>query len=338
MKTPPDDLDDSTIVRCLHVAHGFDIESLAHSAVGFGSHHWLATGRGGEMLFVTVDDLHAKRRDADDTTDDAFQRLGAAFRTARVLETDARLEFVVGPIAAPDGTTLQRLTDRFSLVVHPFLAGKSAGEGGRYDAAEGPRAVLTLLVELHGATAVAASHARTDDFVVPCRDALGRALAELERPWRTGPYAEPARELLAAHAAGVRRLVDHYDHLVEAVAPTLARGVITHGEPHASNVMLTPNGARLVDWDTALVAPPERDLWMLADEDDSVLSAYTATTGVEIDDRALDLYRLWFDLAEIGGYLALFREPHAETADTAESWVNLVEFLQPSQRWPLVAG
>jgi spectinomycin phosphotransferase/16S rRNA (guanine(1405)-N(7))-methyltransferase len=102
--------------------------------------------------------------------------------------------------------------------------------------------------------------------------------------------------------------------------------------------MLTASGPRLVDWDTALVAPPERDLWMLAGEDDSVLPAYTAATGVEIDDRALDLYRLWFDLAEIGGYVALFRETHAETADTAESWLNLVEFLQPSQRWPSVAG
>jgi spectinomycin phosphotransferase len=338
VKTPPDDLDDSTIVRCLHVAHRFDIESLAHSAVGFGSHHWLATGRGGEMLFVTLDDLHAKRRDADDTTDAVFLRLAAAFAAVHDLQNDAQLEFVVGPIAAPDGTTLQRLTDRYSLVVHPVLTGTSAGEDGRYDSADGPRAVLALLVELHGATAVAALYARTDDFVVPCRDALGRALAELERPWRTGPYAEPARELLAAHADGVLRLVDHYDHLVEAVAPTLARGVITHGEPHASNVMLTASGPRLVDWDTALVAPPERDLWMLAGEDDSVLPAYTAATGVEIDDRALDLYRLWFDLAEIGGYVALFRETHAETADTAESWLNLVEFLQPSQRWPSVAG
>ena len=114
--------------------------------------------------------------------------------------------------------------------------------------------------------------------------------------------------------------------------------MITHGEPHASNVMLTPSGPRLVDWDTALFAPPERDLWMLADEDDSVLPAYMAATGVEIDDHALDLYRLWYDLAEIGGYLTLFRSRHGETADTEESWVNLVEFLQPSQRWPSVAG
>ena len=337
MKTRPDDLEDATIVECLHSAHRLDVESVTYRAVGFGSHHWLANGRDDTLWFVTVDDLHAKRREAADTTDAAFKRLAAAFATAHVLQTDAKLEFVVGPIGAADGTVLQRLTDRYSLVVHPFLAGTAAGEAGKYDAADGPRSILALLVDLHGATAVAAHHAPTDDFVVPAAR-VSFTLADLDGPWRTGPYAEPARELLVAQADGVRRLVDHYDDLVEAVAPKVARRVITHGEPHAGNVMLTASGPRLVDWDTALFAQPERDLWELAAEDDSVVAAYVAATGVEIDDQALDLYRLWYDLAEIGGYLSLFRESHAETADTAESWLNLVEFLQPSERWPLVAG
>jgi hypothetical protein len=57
-------------------------------------------------------------------------------------------------------------------------------------------------------------------------------------------------------------------------------------------------------------------------------------TGTEIDDEALSLYRLWFDLAEVGGYLSLFRSPHEDTADTRESWKNLQHFLRPAERWP----
>ena len=38
---------------------------------------------------------------------------------------------------------------------------------------------------------------------------------------------------------------------------------MTHGEPHAGNVMRTDEGRLLVDWDTVALAPPERDLWML---------------------------------------------------------------------------
>ena len=37
--------------------------------------------------------------------------------------------------------------------------------------------------------------------------------------------------------------------------------LLTHGEPHPGNAMLAADGWRLVDWDTALVAPLERDLW-----------------------------------------------------------------------------
>ncbi|WP_432843998.1 phosphotransferase family protein [Dactylosporangium sp. CA-092794] len=36
--------------------------------------------------------------------------------------------------------------------------------------------------------------------------------------------------------------------------------VLTHGEPHPGNTMRTGGGWLLIDWDTALLAAPERDL------------------------------------------------------------------------------
>ena len=114
--------------------------------------------------------------------------------------------------------------------------------------------------------------------------------------------------------------------------------VMTHGEPHAGNVLRTAKGFVSINWDTATVAPPERDLWVLAEDDPTLLDAYAERTGVEVDPAALALYRLWFDLAEIGGYLTLFAEPHEETADTAESWTNLVFFLRPRDRWQELFG
>jgi spectinomycin phosphotransferase len=65
-----------------------------------------------------------------------------------------------------------------------------------------------------------------------------------------------------------------------------------------------------------------------------VLAAYTEATGISIDSAALALFRMWFDLSEIAGYIELFRGAHDDTADTAESWKNLQEFLRPSERWP----
>ena len=115
--------------------------------------------------------------------------------------------------------------------------------------------------------------------------------------------------------------------------------VITHGEPHAANVLQTPDGFIFVDWESVLLAPPERDLWHLAEHDPSLLDAYSRATGIDIDRDALALYRMWYDLAEISGYVSLFRDPHADTADAAESWRNLQHFLRPAERWPdLLSG
>jgi len=121
-----------------------------------------------------------------------------------------------------------------------------------------------------------------------------------------------------------------YDEMVDRVAARPGRMVVTHGEPHAGNVLATAAGLRLLDWESTLLAPPERDLWVLAASAPWILDEYPG----EVDRDALDLYRLWYDLSEIGGYLALFRAPHADTADAAESWTNLEFFLRPAQRWP----
>jgi spectinomycin phosphotransferase/16S rRNA (guanine(1405)-N(7))-methyltransferase len=299
--------------------------------VGFGSHHWLAASSDARRLFVTVDDLLAKRRTAGDTTDAAFGRLTAAFATASALRAGAGLRFVIAPVPAADGQPVARLSDRYCLAVHPYVAGEPAGQDGEFASDEDRRAVIDMLVRIH---AVRVGDPRADDFAVPKLDAL-RAMIDGTWPEpATGPFARPARDLLEAHARDLRFLVEAYGALAGRVAERQERMVITHGEPHASNVMTTGSGLVLVDWDTTLLAPPERDLWHLADDDQSVLQRYTAATGTEIDGRALTLYRLWWDLAEIGEYLTQFASPHADTADTREAWANLRHFLRPAERWP----
>jgi len=68
------------------------------------------------------------------------------------------------------------------------------------------------------------------------------------------------------------RLLDRYDVLANAARRRPERAVLTHGEPHPGNTMLTAGGWRLIDWDTVLIAPPERDLWDLDPGDGSLLA------------------------------------------------------------------
>jgi spectinomycin phosphotransferase/16S rRNA (guanine(1405)-N(7))-methyltransferase len=319
MFTRPDELTDDVLASALAAGWGIEPGPLEYRPVGFGSHHWAAG-----PWFVTVDDLDQKRRTAYDTADAAYARLDAAFRACRSLAVDAGLDFAVAPEPTADGGVLWRMADRWSVVVHPHLDGRECGAGGEYTSDDDRRTVLGRLVAMHRATGRLTSSPRADDFLVPHRDTLFVPIGD------TGPYATPARDLIARHADGVRRLFAYYDELVDRVAARPGRMVVTHGEPHAGNVLATAGGLRLLDWDTTLLAPPERDLWDLAASAPWILDEYPG----EIDRDALDLYRLWYDLCEVGGYLALFRAPHADTADAAESWTNLEFFLRPAQRWP----
>ena len=136
----------------------------------------------------------------------------------------------------------------------------------------------------------------------------------------------------------MQHLLVGYEQLADEVRQRGDGAVLTHGEPHAANVLVVEDRFLLIDWDTALLAAPERDLWHLDPGDGSILDAYRRRTGVTPSPAAVDLYRLWWDLTEIGGYLGVLRRPHTDTTDIAESWKGLQEYLDPAERWPGLAG
>ena len=330
MFTRPVDLSDAQLADVLHASWGLHVDALEYAAVGFGSHHWLATSAD-ERWFVTVDDLEMKKRAQAEPVGAVAARLSAALDTAWALQ-QAGLEFVV----APTRTTRQAIVDvvdqRFAVAVYPFVEGITSSSGTYSTRAE-RLAVLDLLVELHAATALAQPTAGVDDLTIANRDQLEAALASLDEPWTiAGPFGEPARALVADHAAAIRRVVARRDGLARIAAREPQRMVLTHGEPHAGNTITTRNGPVLIDWDTAMIAPPERDVWSLADEDPSIDDDYTARTGVIPRSEILELYRLSWDISEIAIYVGEFRQHHEETQDTRAAWESLEHHLDPT-RW-----
>ena len=334
--TAPTDLPASLIRNALADGWSFTATSLQYQPVGFGSHHWLARDAGGGELFVTVDDQAMRLHGGADTHEAAFGRLRRAFETASSLRRDAGLSFVVAPVAQASGSIVTRLTDRYSLAVHPYLDGAESRPDGTFASRADRLAVVGLLARLHAAQA---SPPDQDPFAVTLSGELEAAIERTGEGWDGGPYGEPARQLLARDGRAITELLAAYSRLASRVAAQPERMVITHGQPDGANVLRTADGFVFVDWESVLMAPPERDLWGLAEADASVLADYSALTGTAIDHDALRLYRLWYDLAEISGYITWFSGSHGDTADTAEAWRNLQYFLRPAERWPdLLSG
>jgi spectinomycin phosphotransferase len=301
---------------------------LDYLAVGFGSHHWRAIDSRGTRSFVTVDDLEAGTRTTPDT-DSAFAALDRAFRTAAVLRDNATLEFVLAPLFDRDGAVIRRLSHRYAVTVSPLIDGESS-EYGPYEGPDDRRVMGGVLGRLHSATGrVPTDLPRREDFALPSRAALVEALHDLDRNWDFGPFAEPARKLLQVSAHELERRLQEYDELAAGVRESSDSWVITHGEPHRANVIRDPQGGvHLVDWDTTLIAPRERDLQMVLDQDLTGWHEYRELAGAaSLNHEALQLYRWWWELADIAVFVAGFRRPHERTEDTIASWENLASCL-----------
>jgi thiamine kinase-like enzyme len=322
----PPDLDRAELAGALRRHWGVEPARLDYLAVGFGSHHWEAVDADGSRWFVSADDLRAGPH-AGREPDEVFAGLDRAFRTAVALRDGAGLRFVVAPTPTDSGAVLVRLDRRYALRVEPFVEGDTVE-----DFAPGERErMATLIGRLHAASEdVCRRLAGREDFALPGRDALEKAFAELDQAWGHGPFAEPARELLRVHAGEVRDRLRAYERLAERVRDAPGEWVVTHGEPHSENVIRDARGdLRLVDWDTTLAAPRERDLWMVLDGGMRGWEDYRQVVGaVHLNEEALALYRERWALAEIGVYIAEFRRPHEETEDTRTSWTELGEYLR----------
>lgn len=298
-----------------------DVESLSYLAVGFGSYHWLVHLRDGDRYFLTLDDLdHKQWLGADRQA--VFDGLGSAFRTARALNEDAGLDFVVAPIVSVGGECARRLKPRYCVALYPLVAGRP-GDLGKEVSPSDRNEVLRMLAALHRATPAVQSLAPHRGLDAAGRPEVESALREADRTWTGGPYSEPARVWLSASAKTVRRALHALDRLADEVASSKREPVVTHGEPHAGNLIRTADRLFLVDWDTVALAPPERDLWMLDDGTNEGLTLYTDATGREVDRVALAFYRLSWTVEDIGAFLAVFRSPHRESEDTEKAWKDL---------------
>jgi spectinomycin phosphotransferase len=325
VRARPESLDDRSVVDGLREGWDFAASVTEYAPLGGGSYHWVAADDTGRRRFATVDDL-ARKAWLGDTCDAAFDGLRRAFDTALALR-DAGLQFVVAPIATRTGASLTRLDPRYAMSLFPFLDGEP-GHFERYEDDDHRGEVVAMLTELHAAAV--ATVPSTVGFGLPGRELLEAALADLDEVWTGGPLSEPARRAVGNVASELVELMTLADGLATTAQRRAGDWVVTHGEPHGGNTVRTSEGWALVDWDTVALGPPERDLWMLADRDREL---YRELTGTEVDQTAIDFFRLTWDLKDLAEYLDVLRSPHEENADTSRHYQSLVDAPAIRERW-----
>jgi spectinomycin phosphotransferase len=314
---PPAGVDDRQLSRALEEHWGLAPARLAYLPVGFGDHHWELTDRAGRGWFVTVAELARAWRGTGPAA--GYADLQAAMDTVVAL-AGAGLEFAVAPVLTAGGRTLAPLGGEHAIAVFPYLAGDFGGGLSAPDRI----ALIDMLARLHDATPLARRTAPVRHPGLAPRPVLEAALEELGQPWRGGPYGEPARRLLARHAVRLGRALADFDGLARE-ADRSGPPVITHGEPHPGNILRSAGKLFLIDWDTAGLALPERDLWDLAGPDGREADRYAELTGRRVNTAVMRMYRLRWSLEEIMLSVREFRGPHEHNGDTELAWEALTE-------------
>lgn len=304
--------------------------SVEYRPVGGGGHHWVLTGTDGPRHFVTVDDLDDKDW-LGDTRQAVFEALRRALGTAAALRHQAGLEFVVAPVPARNGELLRRLDGRYAVSVFPFLAGRSYPFGPYPDERLRGQA-LEMIAALHQSTVAVRDLAAPHELTFAGRADLDAFLLDPGRRWNGGPFSPAAHRLAAPRATDLARLVASFGHLADVTAPARGNPVITHGEPHPANLMSVGGRLLLIDWDTAALAPPERDVSMIvAGPGDT--DHYRQTAGRELDPAVMILYRLRWYLDDLGSAIRMFRGQHLDTPDTRQWQQDLAPMLERLPHW-----
>jgi spectinomycin phosphotransferase len=187
-------------------------------------------------------------------------------------------------------------------------------------------AVTGMLARMHAVRAESAE-APVRALELPDRAVIETSLRERAEPWRTGPYGEPARALVNEHAASLATALDAFDVLTAELSVAGGELVITHGEPHVRNLMRSDNGLLLIDWDSAGLALPERDLWWIVSDSGAEAALYAQLIGRAVSEKALSFYRLRWDLPDLAEFLPWFRAPHERSADAETAWRGLADIV-----------
>lgn len=278
-------LDHAALLRVLGSDYGLELDMVTFLPEGTAP-AYRAEGRDGRY-FVKV--LPGTAYGAE-----LRERVAAEVPLLGALRQLDLLPRVPRPVLTRSGTELSRVED-YSLVVHEWIEGDNLGSGWTGALGE----LTPLLGRLHAGTgAITAAVPRLpvppEDFSLPFEEGLRRDLALLRGSL---PDARPGvlalRDLLLPSGSVLERLLAQARSFQAAALARPRPFALCHTDAHGGNVMRDPSGELwIIDWETARLAPPEHDLWMLHERLPEILPAYEAAVGrsVDLDPDVLGFY------------------------------------------------
>ena len=252
MRTEPD-LDPSRITECLRDRYGLEVDGLTFVPYGLDSWSYIARSTDGQRTFVKL----THRASPTNTPGGSELPLMAGLAALGVP--------VPRPLPDRDGGFLNHI-DAYDLLVLEYLEGRNLEDETTWPE-DLYRRVAELVAMVHASTASVRSLVdRVEDYELPFLPGLVASLAAVEAGnARSADDTTTAtlRPLVALRAADLRSAIRRLDEYRDRARAQDSEQVLCHTDIWGSNLLRSSDGTlHLLDWNGALVGPPERDLFM----------------------------------------------------------------------------
>ncbi len=314
------DLSDETIIACMRADYGVRVTDLAFLPLG-------------------ADVNTAVYRVADDGTSYFLKlRRGPVAEASVVIPrllADHGIAQLIAPLPTRAGRLWTRLAD-FTSTLSPFVAGRNGFEARLSDhhwveLGAALRGLHTLDVPLALREGIS-----YETFSPVWRDMVRLFQAQVEET----TFGEPVAVQVAAFMRSQRTVIDLLVASTERLAQVLqARApdfVLCHGDIHAANLLLSDDEALyIVDWDTLIFAPGERDLMFvgaglgIADTPDQAALFYQGYGPAAVDPLGIAYYRCGRVIEDIAAFCQQLLLTDEGGADREQALGYLVDSFLP---------
>ncbi len=234
----------------------------------------------------------------------------------------ANIEQIAHPIKTKNEQLIVHL-DSYPSALFNFISGHNASEKTLTN--EQKMAVGELLGRIHKATDLVGGFPLKEDFIYQNLERLKQNILDGEKYLSdTSVYKKKGGELLLSHKHKILERSDALERLGQSLREREIPFVICHGEPHLWNTMVDENGlVYLIDWDDSLLAPKEKDLMMIED-DQLKLQGYRNTVGeFSINSDVMQYYKWEWNISEIDAWSdSIFTSTASATQN--EAFVNFL--------------
>jgi len=290
------DLEDKKILNCLKHEYGLRVAQITFLPLGadFNTAVYRATAHEETAYFVKL-----RRGEFDE----------AAVAVPKYL-SDLGIKQVIPPLTTQTGQLCAELLP-FKVILYPFVA----GHDGYERPLTGPQWIEfgAALKQFHTAAIPSAitKGIKRETFSSRWRDTVRLFLERIEQE----TFAEPAAAQMAAFLQSKRAetldLVQRTEELAQKLPAQPPEFILCHADIHAWNLLIADDGALyMVDWDTLIFAPKERDLMFVGgglggkgrspQEEETLF--YQGYGQTEVNPIALAYYRYERIIEDIGVY------------------------------------